>query len=360
MAVPVTQQAPTGPQYRWQWQHEDGLFRDYDRTINNALTKAFMSGNYVHKYHAVQNGQDYAADTKRLVQANFKTKVKRLMRRLDGPPPQPAMSGAKAALFGRVADVMKEDLRPRSPIVGIMQLDPLPLDHIFQTKPVIMIFGNIGAFVFMALQTAQTQLIENGGTDPYDLTKDEIASINLYTQEKAHVYTKMNAILREENRRKVEPLYPYLRLLLGGLRKLPKYTGVIWRGVKRDLSTYLAIYDRLEKALLAAKDAPFKKRQILEKSAHEMARFWWWGFSSCTKNASVLKDDMFLGATGKRTLFNINCVKGVEIAQYSAYGSEAEVLLFPGTWLEITGVLPQDDLRIVTLQQCEVPYDVVC
>ena len=32
---------------------------------------------------------------------------------------------------------------------------------------------------------------------------------------------------------------------------------------------------------------------------------WWWAFSSTTKQLETLNDEMFLGKTGVRTIFNI-------------------------------------------------------
>ena len=85
----------------------------------------------------------------------------------------------------------------------------------------------------------------------------------------------------------------------------------VWRGVKHDLA------------------ATYKKGE----------KVWWWAFSSCTKEADALTSQMFLGQTGKRTLFHITCGKAVEIVAYSSF-AEAEVLLFPCTWLEVTSKLP--------------------
>ena len=78
----------------------------------------------------------------------------------------------------------------------------------------------------------------------------------------------------------------------------------------------------------------------------------WWSFSSCTTKISVLKDPMFLGPTGDRTIFQVHTRRGVSIAPFSAVKSEAEVLLPAGTPLRITDVLPKDasGLTIVTCE----------
>ncbi|CAF1367369.1 unnamed protein product [Adineta steineri] len=41
--------------------------------------------------------------------------------------------------------------------------------------------------------------------------------------------------------------------------------------------------------------------------------FTWWGFSSCTNSVQVLQSEQFLGKTGDRTLFSIDCESGKNI-----------------------------------------------
>ena len=53
---------------------------------------------------------------------------------------------------------------------------------------------------------------------------------------------------------------------------------------------------------------------------------------------STLLNPMFCGTSGTRTQFMIEAVSGIAIAHYSMVGSEAEVLLFPGTKLEVVDV----------------------
>ena len=85
-------------------------------------------------------------------------------------------------------------------------------------------------------QFAEAHLNKLGGADPHGLTRDEVAAINLYTQEDCGVYSRLNTALRSSDRQHVKPYFRYLRLLLGGLRKLPAYRGSVWRGVKLDLA----------------------------------------------------------------------------------------------------------------------------
>merc|ERR1711944_171443 len=66
----------------------------------------------------------------------------------------------------------------------------------------------------------------------------------------------------------------------------------------------------------------------------------WWAFSSTTTRES--KIDVFIGDTGKRTVFTIDAI-GVDIAAFSSYPNEREVLLLPGTCLVVEpGVMVED------------------
>ena len=103
----------------------------------------------------------------------------------------------------------------------------------------------------------------------------------------------------------------YLLLLLLARDKLPKYVGTVWRGVK-DVD-------------LRDKFPPGKE-------------IYWWAFSSATKALSTLQEPLFLGKSGKRTQFLIEATSGIDINSYSMYG-EAEVLLFPGTKLDVIGTV---------------------
>lgn len=128
-------------------------------------------------------------------------------------------------------------------------------------------------------------------------------------------YPTLNGLLRERDRKKLKPFFPYLRLLLDARAKLPKHVGSVWRGVKGvDLRSSFPVGKEL----------------------------WWWAFSSTTKQLSTLQNDLFLGKSGVRTVFMIEALSGVDIVRYSIFdgeASEAEVLLFPGTKLLVVDTM---------------------
>ena len=91
----------------------------------------------------------------------------------------------------------------------------------------------LDGIIFSATQATKV-LEQNAKLSP--LTRDMAAAIYAYTIE-SPLYMHLNALLREENRSSLKPFFPYLRLLLTGLRRLPKEEGLIYRGVKLNLGS---------------------------------------------------------------------------------------------------------------------------
>ena len=117
----------------------------------------------------------------------------------------------------------------------------------------------------------------------------------------------------------------FIKLLMTALALDPKYEGVVWRGVK------------------AAIGGQYKKGQ----------KFRWWRFSSCTEDGDVLHNPLFLGDSGKRTLFSIDCTTGVKIQHLSAFQAEAEVLLAAGTRFVVTNTITTGDLTVVSIKEVQ-------
>src|SRR5262249_53930122 len=140
-----------------------------------------------------------------------------------------------------------------------------------------------------------------------ELTPDEIAALYLYTCESCF-YRQMNATLRDVNRARVTPYFPYLRLFFSALSRLKGRPESLGRGVALDLR---AQYPR-------------------------GGTVTWWGVSSCTSKLSVAQ--AFLGGRGRRTLFEVTPVQAVSIRNFSAFTGEEEYILPPGTQLKVTDV----------------------
>ena len=150
-----------------------------------------------------------------------------------------------------------------------------------------------------------------------DMSVDQAAAIQLYTQQSC-LYPRLNSALRDHKRPELlTPFLPYLKLLLTGLNKLPLVRATVYRGVCLDLHEQ---YNNLQGKV-----------------------FTWWAFSSTTRKLE--NTSAFIGfADEKRSLFTIDAV-GVDIAAFSSFPNESELLLLPGTSLTVTsGTNDEPDL----------------
>ena len=133
---------------------------------------------------------------------------------------------------------------------------------------------------------------------PDKLTQEESAAVVLYTMEwdpgYPSLYSVLNKTLRVEDRRKLTPWFPYLKLLFTGLFKLPPIRCTVWRGVRGDLRSNYKQGDNVT----------------------------WWAFSSCTSTIHVLESEQYLGASGPRTLFAIECLNAKDIKRHSYFAHE--------------------------------------
>ncbi|CAF4576671.1 unnamed protein product [Rotaria socialis] len=139
----------------------------------------------------------------------------------------------------------------------------------------------------------------------HGLTRDESAAVYLYTMEwgKGSFYRVLNQALRSEDRSKLKPWFPFLKLFEVAIEKLPSVKKAIWRGVQKDLSEKL------------------KKDQILT----------WWAVNSCSSSVDVIKGFVDINST----LFLIEAVNGRNIKGYTNFDNEDELILMPGTRLQV-------------------------
>ena len=218
---------------------------------------------------------------------------------------------------------MGVDMNPEAvlgPIVGYAEVPLLPLAK--ACDPLVAIIYNLLFYVQLAIN-------ETPDVPPNGLTVDESASIRLYTMEwkKPHrsLYSMLNHTLKTADREDLQPYFKYLKLFLTAVTKLrciPPQT--VWRGVTKDLSV----------------DFP------------RGTPVTWWAFSSCTTTMTVLKNNMYLGRAGPRTLFSIEAINGRTIRAHSHFVTEDEILLPPGTHMIVQSQLnPAPDLHIIHLKQ---------
>ncbi|CAF1486074.1 unnamed protein product, partial [Didymodactylos carnosus] len=226
----------------------------------------------------------------------------------------------------RFTDLAEEPNKFLLPIEGYQNVELMSLENAVRSlQPII---DNLSRNVWIAKQ--------NSRSPSDDLTVDQSASIHLYTMEwkpsSNSLYSVLNRTLREEDRDRLIPWFPYLKLFLTALSNLESVEMTVWRGIKADLSM------------------KFNKGDT----------FVWWGISSCTESIDVLEKEQFLGKTGTRTLFNIQCKSGKLIQSHSYYKDENEILLMPGTCFQVKGKIDAgSNLHIIDVKETTAPY-VLC
>ncbi|CAF1495820.1 unnamed protein product, partial [Adineta steineri] len=221
--------------------------------------------------------------------------------------------------YARVSDIVREPQRMRMPIRGYEETPIMPLEE--AVAPLISILPKIQDYVHVAKERCES-------VPPDGLTQDESASIMLYSMDwepqEACLYFALNAALRTEDRPKLKPWFSYLRLILTALEKLPSTPRSVFRGVKLNLS----------------------------EKYPEGRTFIWWGFSSCTTSMGVLENEQFLGKTGERTMFTIECDSGKDISRHSYFQREKEVLLLAARQFTVVSCLqPAPGLHMIQLKE---------
>ncbi|CAF3047771.1 unnamed protein product [Rotaria sp. Silwood2] len=224
-----------------------------------------------------------------------------------------------------ISDEPKQLLEP---ISGYAHEPLLSLEE--ACEPLLNIVSRLPVHIWIAKQNS---------TNPTDdLTQDESAAIRLYTMEwdsntkaaNGSLYAHLNRNLKEIDRTKLHPWFRYLKLFLTALAKLPVAPRqTVWRGLHLNLSKDYLPGDKIT----------------------------WWAFSSCTTSLNVLESNLYLGNVGTRTLFSIEAINGRTIRAHSHFTTEDEILLLPGTYLEVKSQLnPAPDLYIIHLQQRIPPH----
>ena len=110
---------------------------------------------------------------------------------------------------------------------------------------------------------------------------------------------------RAQDRSQLKPFFPYLKLLLTALYRLPMRSRHVYRGIRGKFST-----------------------QYKVGSVHM-----WWPLTSTT--SIVTEVDKFLGGNVERTLFSINALAAIDVAEYSNFPSEKECLILPSSFFQV-------------------------
>ncbi|CAF0948385.1 unnamed protein product [Didymodactylos carnosus] len=223
----------------------------------------------------------------------------------------------------RYFDLIKEPIEVLLPVEGYQDVILMPLD--------IAVEG-LEEIIPDVQQKARIAKARCREPCPDGLTQDESAAILLYTFEwipyQRCLYYRLNETLRSKDRRQLIRWFPYLKLVLTALFKLPSVRQTVYRGVKID------------------KSQDYQIGAVVP----------WWGFSSCTDTLAMLESEQFLGNRGTRTLFNIECFNGKVIKSHSYYKHENEVLILPATQFRVISKLnPAPGLHIIQLREITDP-----
>jgi hypothetical protein len=224
-------------------------------------------------------------------------------------------------------DFSSEPQKLLMPIKGFENMPLVSLEKALE--PLQGILSDIETYVHVSKHRC-----ENPPTD--GLTFDESASIMIYTMEweprDGCLYVVLNRTLRAENRSQLKPWFLYLKLIITALSKLPSSHCTIYRGIRGNFS------DRYNNG----------------------RTFVWWGFSSCTNSLSVLENDQFVGKSGTRTIFAIECYSAKDIRKHSYFGNEGELLLLPARQFDVIGSFsPASGLQIIQVKEIEPPFPLI-
>lgn len=171
--------------------------------------------------------------------------------------------------------------------------------------------------------------VKERGTDVNGLDIEEMAAIHLYTQN--CIYKSLNAKLRSGDLKAAKVFFPYARLLLSALDKLP--------GVKN-------------KTLYRGIDCQLPKDCFKQGTTYPMQQF-----NSCSSDGQTIEP--FLKNTGYRTVMTVLGV-GKNIKKYSKYDSEVEVLVPFGTLVRVDNsvVVHSGKLCVVSLSNANGSGDI--
>ena len=192
-------------------------------------------------------------------------------------------------------------------------------------------------------------ILSDAAATPEPLTRDELAAVNMYTQDgwagpqsTSSLFRPLNAALRSEERLNVKAYWGYIRLLQHALFKLPKdESGVLYRGIKLDWPGAPTLSDYRAEML--------RKQQSGEEEI-------WWGFSSTSTSLPAVRG--FLGEHGPRVIFTVEPGSSArDVRRYSHFQvghavPEDERLLPCGTaFVVMTADIVGEGLLMVGLRQ---------
>jgi hypothetical protein len=272
--------------------------------------------------------------------------------------------------IGRHAEV--ETFTQMSPVFGVASAPHLTIQEALefaQTGDKALQGVNFAPFLY----AARTFAADIDLADPMEPLSDveDVMALHTYTAE-SPIYQILNERLRDVDRDKLKPWFPYLRRLLSAVLRLPTTPAkTVYRGVKER-----GIIEVFGAAAIKQLPASIRRGSAAEKQAwreeqeNALVTFdeaqWrdvlcgkdvtWWGFSSCTTSLNQVMS--FVGNKGERVMIHLESFSFRDIQPYSAIPTEAEVLLMPGTVIKIMGVMKSPD-GLCMIQAEEQPMSMI-
>ncbi|CAF3813748.1 unnamed protein product [Rotaria sp. Silwood1] len=153
-----------------------------------------------------------------------------------------------------------EDSKTLGPIIGYAQ-EPL-LSLAKACEPLVLVVDHISGYI--------TEALANTPDDPADgLTRDESASIRLYTMEwtgeSRSLYSILNHTLSTADRESLRPWFKYLKLFLTALAKIQcEPPTIVWRGVQKNVSDEYPLGRELVRIIESSPKGTEKQRERKE------------------------------------------------------------------------------------------------
>jgi hypothetical protein len=118
-------------------------------------------------------------------------------------------------LLSRLSDVASEPLGLLSPVTGINATPGQPL----MAAAIASGVADMDAHGFVAAEHGAALACD----DPHGLDADEAGALTLYTFE-SELYRRLNDLLRQRDRQRLRPFFPYLKLMIAARRKQASQT----------------------------------------------------------------------------------------------------------------------------------------
>jgi hypothetical protein len=150
----------------------------------------------------------------------------------------------------------------------------------------------------------------------FNLKEEEAASIAIYSGEQ---FSAINSLLRKKE--PLEKFKPIVYLAASGMRKLPRFSGVAYRG------------SHLRPEVLQKYQASLDRKVPVQEL----------GFTSATQLEEVAE------AFQQDGRFVIESTTGVAIDGFSQTPYEKEILFAPGSWFQVVDIKEVDDFGIITV-----------